>query len=118
MGCIKCGRDLEEGQIFCQSCLEVMAKYPVKPNTAIQLPDHKDSAAPKKSAPKRRQPLTPEEKILRLKRRTKTLFLLWFITLCLLAATIYPTWQYFAGKPLQLPGQNYSTITSTTTPKP
>ena len=56
MGCIKCGRDLEEGQIFCQSCLEVMAKYPVKPNTAIQLPDHKDSAAPKKSAPKRRQP--------------------------------------------------------------
>lgn len=118
MGCIKCGRDIEDGQVFCQSCLEVMAKYPVKPNIAIQLPSKKDAPAPKKSHSKRRQPPTPEEQILRLKRRVRTMVILWFITLCLLAATIYPTIQYFLGKPILLPGQNYSTITTITTIEP
>ena len=28
MSCLKCGRDIEEGQVFCTGCREVMEKYP------------------------------------------------------------------------------------------
>ena len=118
MSCMKCGRDIEEGQVFCNSCLEVMAKYPVKPGIAIQLPSKKDSLVPKKAAPKRRQPPTPEEQIRRLKKRIRRLVILWLITLLLLAAAVYPTVEYFTGKRFHLPGQNYSTITSITTTSP
>lgn len=118
MGCMKCGREIEEGQVFCDACLNVMQKYPVKPGTAVQLPHRTDTPFPKKSAPKRRQAPSPEEQILRLRKQLHWLVVLWLVTLALLAATIYPTVEYFAGKPLRLPGQNYSTITSTETTDP
>ena len=118
MSCMKCGRDTEEGQVFCADCLEVMAKYPVKPGIAIQLPGRKDAPAPKKSYVKRRQPPTPEEQVLKLKRRLRGMVILWLVTLLLLAATVYPTVEYFRGKRYLLPGQNYNTITTaeSTTP--
>ena len=50
-------------------------------------------------------------KLLKLKKRMKTLIILWLITLCLLAATVYPTVKYFTGQSFLLPGQNYTTIT-------
>lgn len=34
MNCLKCGREIEEGQVFCNDCLVQMAKYPVKPGTS------------------------------------------------------------------------------------
>ena len=118
MYCMKCGRDIEEGQVFCDSCLEDMKKYPVKPGIAIQLPNRKDGPAPKKNTPKRKQPPTPEEQIRTLKRRLKRMVILWLITLSLLAATIYPTVEYFLGKPFLQPGQNYTTIVSTESTEP
>lgn len=118
MYCMKCGRDIEEGQVFCTSCLEVMAKYPVKPGIAIQLPGRKETPVLKKTYPRRRQPPTPEEQIQRLKKRLKRMIILWLITLALLAATIYPTIEFFLGKPFQLPGQNYTTIINTEVTNP
>ena len=53
MSCMKCGRDTQEGQVFCTACREVMAKYPVKPGIAIQLPGQKKAPAPKKIHAKR-----------------------------------------------------------------
>ena len=113
MSCMKCGRDTEEGQVFCAACLKVMANYPVKPNIAIQLPGRTNAPPPKKVYTKRRQPATAEEQIRKLKKRLKTMVILWLITLMLLAATLYPTVEFFLGKQFFLPGQNYSTITST-----
>lgn len=113
MNCIKCGREVPEDQVFCDSCREMMQKYPVKPGTAVQLPQRKDSPAAKKAAGRRRPPNTPEEQILRLKKRVRRVFLLWLFTLLLLAATVYPAVEYFLGKSFHLPGQNYSTITET-----
>ena len=110
MNCMKCGRDIEEGQVFCAACLEDMAKYPVKPGIAIQLPRRKDSPAVKKHI-RRRQPPTPEEQIQRLKKRFWRMFTIWLITLALLAATLYPTARYFLDKQILLPGQNYTTVT-------
>lgn len=115
MYCLKCGRDIEEGQVFCDSCLEVMKKYPVKPNIAIQLPGRKEAPVQKKMYVKRRQPPTLEEQLLRLKKRIKGLLILWFITLLLLAATIYPTVRFFQDFSFQLPGQNYTIIDTGTT---
>ena len=112
MYCMKCGRDVNEGQVFCDSCLEVMKKYPVKPGIAIQLPGKKE-APPKKAHVKRKQPPTPEEQILKLKKRLKGMVILWLVTLMLLAATIYPTVEFFLGRSFMLPGQNYTTITNT-----
>ena len=60
MACIKCGRDTENQQYFCESCQEVMQRYPVKPNIAIQLPKHPVSQEPVK---RRRRRLFPEETI-------------------------------------------------------
>ena len=111
MNCMKCGLEIEEGQVFCSGCLEVAEKYPVKPGIAIQLPGRKAAPSVKKSYTKRRQPPTAEEQLLKLKKRMKVLMILWFITLCLLAATVYPTVKYFTGQSFLLPGQNYTTIT-------
>ena len=111
MHCMKCGREIEEGHVFCGSCLEVAAKYPVKPGIAIQLPSKKEIPSSKKSHSKRRQAPSMEEKLLSLKKRMKVIVILWIITLCLLAATVYPTVRYFTGNSFLLPGQNYTTIT-------
>lgn len=111
MSCMKCGRDIEEGQVFCTACLADMAKYPVKPGIAVQLPHRKGGPTLKKAHPKRRQPPKPEEKIQAMKKWIRFLLAMWLITLALLAATIYPTVEYFLGKTFLLPGQNYSTVT-------
>lgn len=116
MTCMKCGRDIEEGQVFCPGCLEDMAKYPVKPGIAVQLPGRKEGPAPKKAHPKRKQPPTPEEQVRTLKKRLRAVVILWLVTLALLAVTIYPTVEFFLGKTLVLPGQNYTTITDSTWP--
>ena len=116
MNCIKCGREIEDDTVFCGSCLEDMKKYPVKPGIAIQLPGKKDAPIPKKIHVKRKQPPTPEEQILKLKKRLRRMTVLWLITALLLAAAIYPTVEYLTGRTILLPGQNYSTITDTTQP--
>ena len=116
MGCMKCGQDIPEDQVFCDFCLEVMAKYPVKPETAVQLPRVKEVSITKKTHVKRRQPPTLEEQITTLKRRLRGWILVWLITLLLLLAALYPAVMYFYGDNLRLPGQNYSTFSEVTEP--
>ena len=50
MHCMKCGRDLEPGQVFCEECQAEMKKYPVKPGTVVQLPRRREEAPNKKAA--------------------------------------------------------------------
>lgn len=38
MKCIRCGREAEEDQVFCEECRQDMARHPVNPSTPIQLP--------------------------------------------------------------------------------
>ena len=113
MGCMKCGRDISENQVFCDSCLEVMARYPVKPETAVQLPHRKDPSVPKKAHTRRRQPPTPEEQIRVLKKRVRRWLLLWLVTLILFIAALHPALKYLLGDTIRLPGQNYSTFSDT-----
>lgn len=115
MNCMKCGRELEEGQVFCTDCLAEMQKYPVKPGTAILLPHTRSVSPVKKAYAKWRQPPTPEEMVIRLKKRIRGLVLLLLITLALLAAFAYPTVRDLLESEKLLPGQNYTPIVTTTT---
>lgn len=118
MFCMKCGREVDEGQLFCTECLEVMKRYPVKPGIAIQLPHREEAPLIKKTLSRRKPVVSAEEQVRSLKRRLRRLFGLWLVTLLLLAATIYPTIKFLQGINIVLPGQNYSTFTETVTTEP
>ena len=115
MNCLKCGRDIDDGQLFCGGCLEVMQKYPVKANTAVQLPHRDENTNVKKSSSKRRQAPTTEEKLQTANRFLRRILILWLITLGLLIASLYPAVQFLLGETFRLPGQNYSTFSTVPT---
>lgn len=113
MQCMKCGREIPAGQVFCEGCLADMEKYPVKPGTAIQLPARREEP-PVKKQPSRRRTLSPEEQVKVLKRRLWIVCIILTLVLALLAGGLYLSLDYIRenfGKPL--PGQNYSTAETT-----
>lgn len=112
MGCLKCGRDLEEGQIFCASCLEDMANCPVKPGTPISLPKPREDAPVRKSS-RLKLPLSPEEQVKRLRKRCRWLTALVAMLLigCIALGLVCLRIARDAKKPLR--GQNYSTMETT-----
>ena len=77
MYCLKCGKEAENNQVFCNHCLDIMNQYPVKPGTAIHLPKRESLPAQKKQ--NRRRQMTPEDQVAHLKVVVRTL-------LCILAA--------------------------------
>lgn len=113
MNCLKCGREVPGEQVFCEDCLLEMEKYPVKPETVIQLPRQRDSMGVKKSPKRRTAPLEEQVKLLRKRLRIQTILLL--IALALIIALAFPAARYLMEDHF-LPGQNYSTIIVTTTP--
>lgn len=42
MKCIRCGRESENEQTFCNECLKDMERHPVEPGVPIQLPNHNE----------------------------------------------------------------------------
>ena len=66
MQCMKCGVDVPEGQVFCDKCLELMDRYPVKPGTPVQILPRSPKTAKKKE-------LSPEELLVRQKRINRRL---------------------------------------------
>ena len=111
MNCLKCGREIDEGQYFCGDCLLVMEKYPVKPGASVQLPPRADSIAPKKAHPKRRGKAAPEEQVKALKIRVRVLSAVLAVCLILLIVFSVLTIKDVREKRL-LPGQNYSSANS------
>lgn len=71
MYCMKCGKEIKENQVFCEACLVIMDKYPVKPGTHIQIPQRPVSTAGKPVS--RKRILTQEEQLQRLRRSVKHL---------------------------------------------
>ena len=109
MNCMKCGRELREGQIFCDSCLESMEKEPVKINAAVMIP----AQPPKKGSAFRRPVINPEEEIKRLRYINQNLILALILVgfaALLLVIMIY-------GRSLQEVvdelGRNYSVVETT-----
>ena len=58
MQCMKCGRDVESDEVFCNSCKETMARYPVRPGVVVQLPRRTESAVKKQPVPMQYKPFS------------------------------------------------------------
>ena len=109
MSCMKCGRETQSDQAFCLKCLEKMENSPVNPDVVIKLPNRQESA-PKKPAPRKREP-APEEIIQQLKRMNTRLI----VALCLMGVLAmllaFLSFDFFQQLDVQsLLGQNYSTV--------
>ncbi len=108
MNCMKCGRKIALGQVFCKECLAEMEKYPVKPGTPIVLPTQPTTQPPRRGFT--RKPRKLEEQVVVLRR------LLLGVSLVLLAVSLaFAITVSVMSEQLQekdnasLPGQNYST---------
>ena len=101
MPCLKCGRKLEEYQVFCPSCLENTKKYPVKPGTPVYLPPQ----IPVQQAKSRRKnrDLKPEEEIRQLKIAKRWLILVLVVLLLAFALICGLLLLLLENRVLQLP---------------
>ena len=84
MSCMKCGKDTDDGQLFCAGCLEKMEAYPVKPDVHIQLPNRSVEGQGKKQ-PRKERSVPKEVQISVLRRQNRWL---WVVILALLLALV------------------------------
>ena len=75
MNCMKCGREIALGQVFCKDCLADMEQYPIAPGTPVPMFNTNPVVAPKRPTSTRKQK-KPEEQVAGLKR--------WILCLCLI----------------------------------
>ena len=87
MYCMKCGKETQDNQVFCERCLQVMDAYPVKPDAAINLPNRNVAPAAKKPAHRKRA-LKPEEQIAQLKKVNRRLRIIGLVLAVLLGISI------------------------------
>ena len=112
MNCMKCGREVEEDQVFCAKCLDSMSQHPVNPDIVVKLPQRMDTPA-KKYMP-RKKPLTQEAQILRLKQRNRRLTVAVCLLLLLAVILSFVSIDFFRQLDMQkFLGQNYSTAEAT-----
>ena len=117
MNCMKCGRETEKENVFCQNCLQEMEKYPVRPGTVVLIPRRKETSVIKKIQ-KRHVP-TAEEQIKKLHQWVGTLIVLLAVCIVAIILMFRPTMHYVLDEHVPI-GQNYSsvvTVTPTTAPQ-
>ena len=108
--CMKCGLEINAGQVFCEKCLAEMRRYPVAPETKILLPNRPAPDAAKKQ-PQRKRVLSPEIRIQRLQTLVKWLSLTLIGALLLLAFCLSVLLGPPSPKePPENIGQNYNTV--------
>ena len=110
MNCLRCGRETQDGHAFCDSCLESMKAYPVRPGTAVILPHRTEASVIKKT---RRHPApSPKEQIRKLKHQRIGLWItVILLTLALGAAAA--GFFLLSSDPAPKPGQNYVVVETT-----
>ena len=86
MNCMKCGKELKNSGVFCESCLADMEKYPVKSNITIQLPN-RSAPAPVRKRARRQKYIKPEDQIRHLKKVRNWLVVLLMAALLAFAVT-------------------------------
>lgn len=115
VNCMKCGRETIADAVFCDDCLDHMARHPVPANTLVYVPNDKDRAAVKKSSAVP-PVITAEEQVKRLTRKVHGLGLL--LALALGAVMFFALLSADALHELSVSdfiGKNYTSITSSAT---
>ena len=105
MHCMKCGREIQEKQVFCPDCLAHMSENPVKAGTAVKLPLRAtDANVLKKRYLRKRRERSEEEQLLhqRLVIRRLTLALIG-ASLLILAAAFLLFWMFKIGNVVDVP---------------
>lgn len=110
MNCMKCGREIPSGQVFCEDCLLDMAKYPVDPDVQVAIPQRTPTTSLRK-APKRRT-LSPDEQIASLKKMVRILAVLLVLAVGIAVGLAFPAYEYLREDRFAV-GQNYSSIVVT-----
>lgn len=107
MNCMKCGREIALGQVFCKECLADMADYPVKPGTPVILPNYEPKPVLRRPARKSRKP----EEQLSFVRNIATVLALLLIAVSLTFGFITSALLNKLDEKAEAPtsGQNYST---------
>ncbi len=112
MYCLKCGRDIEGQQVYCNGCLEMMDRYPIKPGTPVHLPKRNPIVASKKQG--RRNTPSLEDQLRRLRRMVTTLI---FLLLAVSLGASFFVYQYFQPDSTDeepSPGQSWSVASDET----
>lgn len=112
MNCMKCGTEIKGSGVFCEDCLAVMAKYPVKPNITVQFPV-RPSTPPARKKARRQRSIKPEDQIRHLKKVRNWLCLLLIVALLAFAASSAMLVHLLGDDTGFDIGQNYGTIDST-----
>lgn len=108
MNCLKCGRDVQGSQVFCNGCLEVMSRHPVKAGVAVHLPSR--SLMPDLPPQVKKRPPTPEELLATARKENKRLRR-WVALLCVmlvLGAALVMLYK-FRQPLIENIGKNYTT---------
>ena len=114
MKCMRCSRETAPQQVFCNACLEDMARHPVRSDTPIYLPVRKPKEAPRKKSRRFRRERTAEEMVMILRKRVKVLTAITVILVMMLSAATAGVWlAKKQGADLSIPniGQNFKTVT-------
>ena len=108
MNCMKCGREISLGQVFCKDCLADMARHPVAPDTPVPVFDpHANASLNLTTAPRK---VKPEEQIAKLRKRIKILTIALTATVLVFSIlTALLINQLNQKMDAAAPGQNYST---------
>ena len=114
MYCLKCGKETDEGSVFCAQCQEKMSKHPVKPGTVIHL-THREIPLPDKKAAAKVREETPSDQLLQLRKMIRWLIAtitLLSLLLCATAGMLIRTLTEESKSPAI--GRNYTTSQSMT----
>ena len=114
MKCLRCARETADRQVFCNACLDDMARHPVRSDTPIYLPVRKAGDTPKRPARRFRRERTAEEIVVILRKRVRVLTALVVILAMMLAAAVTGVWlakRQGAGLSIPEIGQNFQSIT-------
>lgn len=109
MTCMKCGREISLGQVFCKDCLEDMSHYPVNPATPIQIPVQPPSLHTTRRNPRSKKTKKPEEQVLRLKKLVRIQFIVILCLLVMLAGLGFLGYKkLYQPAETYRPGENYN----------
>ena len=108
MSCLKCGREVTGSQVFCDSCLDTMAQYPITAGVAVHLPSR--SLNPDLPAAAKKRPPTPEELLAKARKENKRLRR-WVVLLCiaLVLGAVAVVAYKFRDPLIENIGRNYTT---------
>ena len=106
MNCMRCGREIRDGQVFCPECLAEMEKCPVRSDAPVRLPRRPD---PDLRRTVRKKGPSEEEQIRILKKRVRILAWLLAAAIVVIILLSIPAVRNLVENSIsRLPGQNYS----------